>query len=335
MLVKSMSGQEKSVEAALRVCWTLNKHQKVTALFEEKKDIINAIQSIPLSARSNTRRNEILADDNKNSLISILQKAPCYALALDESCDIIDSEQISIFVRFFDVESRVFRDELLALLPLKYKTRGEDLFKTFDNFMNKSNISYDKIVSVSTDGAPAMVGKEKGFVKRIKDKNPEILSYQCIIHQTSLCGKLSTTLKEVMDVMIKIINFMRSRSSLQNRQFKQFLSECDSAYTDLLQHNNVRWLSKSKLIERFWNIKVEVITFLEKLDSEESKQYHKFLTNKNCTVFLSFLSDLSKEVSKRFKDFAKIRKLSQFLKNPFEVSPIGEWIDIATSNRNY
>jgi len=108
----------------------------------------------------------------------------------------------------------VFRDELLALLPLKCKTRGEDLFKTFDDFITKSNISYDKIVSISTDGAPAMIGKEKGFVKRIKDKNAETLSYQCIIHQTSLCGKLSTTLKEVMDIMIKLINFLRSRSAL-------------------------------------------------------------------------------------------------------------------------
>lgn len=180
MLVKSMSGQEKSIEAALRVCWTLNKHQKpftdseivkecmlevATALFEDKKDIINAIQNIPLSARSNTRRTELLADDNKNNLIHILQMAPCYAIAIDESCDIVDSEQMSIFVRFLDAESKVFRDELLALLPLKCKTRGEDLFKTFDDFMTKSNISYDKIVSISTDGAPAMIGKEKGFVK--------------------------------------------------------------------------------------------------------------------------------------------------------------------------
>jgi hypothetical protein len=106
--------------------------------------------------------------------------------------------------------------------------------------MTKSNINYDKIVSILTDGAPAMVGKEKGFFKRIKDKNAEILSYQCIIHQTSLCGKLSTTLKEVMDIMIKLINFLRSRSALQHRPFKDFLFECDSVYSDLRQHNNVR-----------------------------------------------------------------------------------------------
>jgi hypothetical protein len=58
------------VETAFRVCWTLNKHEnpfsdseivkecmlkRAIALFEEKKDIINAIQSISLSARNNTK----------------------------------------------------------------------------------------------------------------------------------------------------------------------------------------------------------------------------------------------------------------------------------------
>ncbi|XP_050528027.1 EPM2A-interacting protein 1-like [Daktulosphaira vitifoliae] len=55
----------------------------------------------------------------------------------------------------------------------------------------------------------------------------------------------------------------------------------------------------------------------------------------DCIVFLSFLSDLSKEFSKRFKDYAEIRKLSQFLKNPFEVSPTGEWTDVATKMFQY
>lgn len=67
MFIQSMSWQEKSVEVALCMWWTLNKLQKpfadpenvkecmlevVTALFDEKKYIINAIQSIPLSAKS-------------------------------------------------------------------------------------------------------------------------------------------------------------------------------------------------------------------------------------------------------------------------------------------
>ncbi|XP_008181875.1 uncharacterized protein LOC100573710 [Acyrthosiphon pisum] len=73
-LIRCMSEQEKSTEAALRVCWVLNKHQKpfsdseivkecmlevATVLFQENKKIVTSIQDIPLSARSNTRRTEM------------------------------------------------------------------------------------------------------------------------------------------------------------------------------------------------------------------------------------------------------------------------------------
>lgn len=419
ILIRSMSEQEKSADAAFRVCWTLNKHQKpfsdseivkecmlgvTAALFEDKKDVIAAIQGIPLSAKSNTKRTEILAADNKRSLLELLEKAPCYAIALDESCDIADVEQMSIFVRFFDIENKEFREELLAVLPFKGQTRGEDLFKTFDDFMIKSNISYGKMVSLSTDGAPAMVGKEKGLVKRIKEKNAGLLSYQCIIHQTALCGKLSDTLKEVMDNLIKLINFMRSRSALQHRQFKVFLTECNSTYSDLLQHNNVRWLSKGEVIDRFWQIKPEVATFLQNLNTSEAIKHLEFLANEQSMLALAFLKDilkhlnalntelqgngklicdliqsvssfrrklvifemdietqelihfpttlecrngseseinvaafshfiegLKKEFAGRFEEFSKIEKLSPFLKAPFEVSPAGEWTDVAAN----
>lgn len=309
LLVRCMSEQEKSAEAALRVCWTLNKHQKpfsdseivkecmldvATALFGEKKDVVSAIQSIPLSARSNTRRTEILAGDIKSTLLELLQKAPCYAIALDESCDIVDDEQMSIFVRFYDNDSEMFREELLTILPLKGNTRGEDLFKAIDEFITKSNISYDKMVSLSTDGAPAMIGKEKGVVKRIRDNTSGLISYQCIIHQTALCGKLSATLKEVMDNLVKLINFIRSHSALQHRQFKEFLSECESAYSDLLQHNNVRWLSKGQVIERFWLIKDQVNSFLEKLDTQGARKHLEFITNERNMLAVAFLKDILK-----------------------------------------
>lgn len=309
LLVRCMSEQEKSTEAALRVCWALNKHQKpfsdseivkecmlevATALFADKKDVVAAIQGIPLSTRSNTRRTEILATDNKSSLLELLQKAPCYAIALDESCDIVDDEQMSIFVRFFDIESKTFREELLAILTFKGKTRGEDLFKTFDEFIKKSNISYDKMVSLSTDGAPAMIGKENGLVKRIRDKNAGLISYQCIIHQAALCGKLSATLQDVMDRLVKLINFMRSRSALQHRQFKEFLSECDSAYSDLLQHNNIRWLSKGQVVERFWQIREQVTSFLQNLDIQEARKHLDFVTNKRNMLAVAFLKDILK-----------------------------------------
>lgn len=56
------------------------------------------------------------------------------------------------------------------------------------------------------------------------------------------------------------------RSALQYRQF--FLYKCDSDSSDWLQHNNVRWLSKSQVI--FWLIKEQVTSFLQNLDMQEA-----------------------------------------------------------------
>lgn len=46
------------------------------------------------------------------------------------------------------------------------------------------------------------------------------------------------------------------------------------------------------VIERFWSIKSEVITFVVNSDFEESKKYHKFLTNKSNMVLVAFLEDI-------------------------------------------
>lgn len=74
-------------------------------------------------------------------------------------------------MRFLDIENKVFREELLAILTFKGMTRWRDLFKSFDDLMTKSDLSYDKIVSIFTNGAPAMMVKEKRLLKRIRDIN--------------------------------------------------------------------------------------------------------------------------------------------------------------------
>lgn len=83
----------------------------------------------------------------------------------------VDFEQILIFVRFLDIENKLFREELLTILTFKSMTCEKYLFMSFNDIMIISNLSYNKIVSIFTDGAPALMGKEKGLVKRIPDIN--------------------------------------------------------------------------------------------------------------------------------------------------------------------
>lgn len=47
------------------------------------------------------------------------------------------------------------------------RTRGIDTFKSIEPILEEYNI-LDKLVSVITDGAPSMIGREKGTVSYIK-----------------------------------------------------------------------------------------------------------------------------------------------------------------------
>lgn len=46
---------------------------------------------------------------------------------------------------FLDIESQPFRVESLELSPLEGNILGVDLFNTFDDFITKTNIGYDKM----------------------------------------------------------------------------------------------------------------------------------------------------------------------------------------------
>ncbi|TWW59917.1 Protein ZBED8 [Takifugu flavidus] len=69
-------------------------------------------------------------------------------------------------------------------------------------------------------------------------------------------------LNNVMKTVVSTINFIKSRG-LNNRQFKELLSELESEYGDLVYHCEVRWLSRSNMLARFYTLREEVKHFME------------------------------------------------------------------------
>ena len=59
-------------------------------------------------------------------------------------------------------------EEFVQLVPLKGTTTGADILKDVLECLEENKLDLKKLVSVTKDGAPAMVGMRKGFVSLLE-----------------------------------------------------------------------------------------------------------------------------------------------------------------------
>jgi hypothetical protein len=129
-------------------------------------------------------------------------------------------------------------------------------------------LSWKSCISVCTDGAASTSGSLKGFVALAKQKNPGIVFTQCFLHIKALISKLVVPeLQKVVDEMIKMINYIKSRP-LQSRLFPALCYAMEAAHAQLLLHTEVRWLSRGRVVSRFYELKEELIIFFTSEESE-------------------------------------------------------------------
>lgn len=182
-------------------------------------------EQIALSRRSISRRIEKIRGYLNDQLKLLIKNAKCYSIALDESCDVKDIAQLCIFIRGITENFELF-EELLSMQPMVGRTTGNDFFTEFMKCNSEYEIDIKKIVSVTTDGCPSMIGKNKGLVTLLKhefkkESNIDLVSIHCLIHQEALC-KNALKLEYVVKTITKFVNFIRG-SPLRHREFSEFL----------------------------------------------------------------------------------------------------------------
>ncbi|XP_022127415.2 general transcription factor II-I repeat domain-containing protein 2-like [Pieris rapae] len=260
--------------------------------FSNKTQIISQIRQLQLSDSTCVRRIEDISRHISDCIIEDLKNCKYFSLAFDSSTDVSSISQCSVFVRYC-TEQNIVREDFLKILPMKGQTRGIDYIDTICTFMDENNIDIKKLVSVCTDGCPSMTGSDVGFISLLKKKYDlkNLLSFHCIIHQENLAAR--TTVPEIdaiMKTVVNIVNFIRARE-LNHRKFKSMLQELNSEYGDVLLHTGVRWLSRTKVVERFYALRHEIILFLQ-----QNNKVYKELEQDSWWCLLAFLCDITEKL---------------------------------------
>ncbi|CAI9726380.1 Hypothetical predicted protein [Octopus vulgaris] len=129
---------------------------------------LNLFGNIRLSKRTVSDRIKDIADDIQNSLKCDSPEFALYSLAIDEATDMSNIAQMAIFIRGLTVKFNI-REEFPALKSVHGTTRGEELFQIVNSALKEFDLPYEKMCGLVTDGAPSMVGREKGREVSVED----------------------------------------------------------------------------------------------------------------------------------------------------------------------
>ena len=232
-----------------------------------------------------------MSSDVLDQVIMFIKASSCRViLQMDESTDVGNMSQLIIFVRF--VKAGLLVDEFLCCRSLPLRTRAVDIFEVVDAFFQHHSISWNKVGSLCTDGAPAMLGHRSGFTALVKKRAPHVTTYNCILHRHAIATRtLPIVLKAVLDAAVKAVNFIRG-SSLNHRIFKAFCDEMCTEHQVLLFHTEVQWLSRGRGLTRVSELHGEIVTFLRDQQSTVAKDLAEKFEDSDFLLNLAYLPDI-------------------------------------------
>lgn len=286
-LTASCSKQEEALRASYHVAHRIAKAKKPHTIAEElilpaPMDMVREVmgqsaadklKTIPLSNDTIAQRIHDMSGNIKEQTTARVQASPYYALQMDESTDVSNHAILLVYVRH--ILDGDLQEQFLCSRDLPTTTKAEDIFNSVDLYLSSVGLSWEYCVGITTDGAAAMTGKHSGVVKQILERAPNATWNHCFLHREALAAKdMVTELDEALKDVIKVVNHIK-RSAKNSRCFSKLCKDLGSEHMQVLYHSEVRWLSRGKVLSRFYELKTEIATFL----SENNSPYAKLFDN--------------------------------------------------------
>ena len=254
-------------------------------------DAVKEVAKLPLSDNTKARRIEDMSVDIENNILEKVRSSGRFALQVDESTDISGHGQLLANVRFINGDA--ITKNFLFCKRLPVNTTGEEIFRVTSDYFEQGGLEWKNCISICTDGAAAMVGRYKGFVSRIREKQPEVIITHCFLHREALVAKtLPADLASVLNTVVSIVNFIKTKP-LKSRMFAILCEEVGADHTNLLLHTEVRWLSRGKVLARVYDLRNKLTVFL----TNERRDEAKLLASDDWWARLAYMADIFKHLN--------------------------------------
>ena len=134
------------------------------AYVRRKKELFS---NVSLSARTVNRRIEEMSENLKSSQENCFEKLQFFLIAIDESTDTTDTAQLAVSVGGIKENFHV-SEKFVERISLKNTTTVANILKALLQCLAAKNLNLSRLVSITTDGTPSMVGKNKGLVSLLQ-----------------------------------------------------------------------------------------------------------------------------------------------------------------------
>uniref|UniRef100_A0A0L8GAF4 HAT C-terminal dimerisation domain-containing protein n=1 Tax=Octopus bimaculoides TaxID=37653 RepID=A0A0L8GAF4_OCTBM len=212
-----------------------------------------------------------------------------------------------------DTKDQILDQEILLFSP-SIVQQQQLFFMMYQTSFRKTIFCGIHWQGLCTDGAPAMLGLQSGFITSVKEKkNPSVVGTHCILHHEALASRtLPTEMRNVLNMAIKVADFVKG-GALNSRLFKLLCKDMESEHKALFFHTN---LSLAYLVDIFevlnaldlkllgknTNILMHhdlIRTFMAKLDLWKCQIQEGNTASSSCLDFAFIHGNLDSELKKQ------------------------------------
>ena len=220
----------------------------------------------------------------KEKITKAAKEAKCYGLMVDDVTDIQVKEQNVILIQY--VQNTKVQIQFLAVNDLMegpdaVSPNAQTITDNIKAELAKSDLDIQNFLSLASDGASVMVGKNRGVSALLKRENPRMINVHCICHRLALaCGDSNNEIQYMLTIerllvqlykwleksCVKTAAYLKMQLRIQNMQLPAEESKRHKIGHKLQRACRTRWLSTDKAVQGVWH---DYVAILFTLSAEE------------------------------------------------------------------